>query len=257
MSDAQRKLERPPARRGARRGAGGGQGDVRPRPRRGHRRQRVGAGRRRHRGGHAVVALDYEAMTLDDLVVVDLDGEVVAGERSPTSREGRPPGDARRLPRGRSASCTATPSTPRCSRSPASPSPPPSTSSSSTSAATSRSASTTRGQRQAWRPRSRPTLGDRSAVLMANHGHGGRSARSVDDALHSAAGRRAQRRDHVGRPSCSAAWSELPEKARTDFAGVYDFIRNHMWNPDRRTGPVASVRIPVTNPLAGAACRSG
>jgi L-fuculose-phosphate aldolase len=22
---------------------------------------------------------------------------------------------------------------------------------------------------------------------------------------------------------------ELPEKARTDFAGVYDFIRNHMW----------------------------
>ena len=22
---------------------------------------------------------------------------------------------------------------------------------------------------------------------------------------------------------------ELPEKARTDFAGVYDFIRHHMW----------------------------
>src|SRR4029450_1464793 len=33
-------------------------------------------------------SLDYEAMVLEDLVVVDLDGAVVAGERSPTSEKG-------------------------------------------------------------------------------------------------------------------------------------------------------------------------
>src|SRR5262245_19603167 len=32
-------------------------------------------------------SIDYEAMTLDDLVVVDLDGSVVEGHRSPTSEK--------------------------------------------------------------------------------------------------------------------------------------------------------------------------
>src|SRR4029453_2867802 len=33
-------------------------------------------------------SLDYEVMELEDLVVVDLDGAVVTGERSPTSEKG-------------------------------------------------------------------------------------------------------------------------------------------------------------------------
>jgi len=40
--------------------------------------------------GHVVMtpsSLDYEAMTLDDLVVVDLEGKVLQGDRPPTSEK--------------------------------------------------------------------------------------------------------------------------------------------------------------------------
>ena len=102
-------------------------------------------------------SLSYEAMTLDDLVVVDLDGEVVSGDRSPTSekavhlcRAGRLPGGGRRgaLPR---------PLRLHVRGGPAGRSPPPSTSSWSTSAATCRCASTSDPAATAWARRWHPS----------------------------------------------------------------------------------------------------
>jgi L-fuculose-phosphate aldolase len=70
-------------------------------------------------------------------------------------------------------------------------------------------------------------LGDRSAALMANHGLV-TIGKTVEDALHSAL---------VVEHNAEIMWgarllggvSELPEKARTDFTGVYDFIRHQTW----------------------------
>lgn len=70
-------------------------------------------------------------------------------------------------------------------------------------------------------------LGDRSAALMANHGMVC-VGRSVDDALHSAL---------VVEHNAQIMWGAealggvvpLPEEARANFAGVYDFVRHHMW----------------------------
>jgi L-fuculose-phosphate aldolase len=70
-------------------------------------------------------------------------------------------------------------------------------------------------------------LGDRSAALMANHGMVC-VGKSVEDALHSAL---------VVEHNAHIMWGTyalggpvpLPDKARTDFTGVYQFVREHMW----------------------------
>jgi L-fuculose-phosphate aldolase len=70
-------------------------------------------------------------------------------------------------------------------------------------------------------------LRDRSAALMANHGLVS-IGKSVTDALHSAL---------VVEHNAEIVWgarllgtvAELPERARSDFAGVYDFVRQHTW----------------------------
>ena len=46
-------------------------------------------------------SVPYDTMTLDDLVVVDLDGTVVEGDAVPHHREGPPPLGAAPLPRAR------------------------------------------------------------------------------------------------------------------------------------------------------------
>ena len=67
-------------------------------------------------------SLDYRTMTLDDLVVCDLDGTVVEGTRGPTTEKALHLGALARTPTS-TPPCTATPSTARCSRSRASRSP--------------------------------------------------------------------------------------------------------------------------------------
>ncbi len=70
-------------------------------------------------------------------------------------------------------------------------------------------------------------LADRSAVLMANHGMLCVGS-SPDHALHAA-----QVAEHTARIVWGAARLgdpvELPEKARSDFAGVYSHLRSHTW----------------------------
>ena len=70
-------------------------------------------------------------------------------------------------------------------------------------------------------------LGDRSAALMANHGMVC-VGKSVDDALHSALVVEHNARIMWGSYALGGPVA-LPDKARTDFAGVYGFIRQHMW----------------------------
>ena len=65
-------------------------------------------------------SLDYATMTLDDLVVCDLDGNVVEGHRSPTTEKMLHLSALRTPPRRAARRCTATRSTARCSPSPAS-----------------------------------------------------------------------------------------------------------------------------------------
>jgi L-fuculose-phosphate aldolase len=171
-------------------------------------------------------SLDYEAMALDDLVVVDLDGAVVSGERSPTSEKSvhlaalaaHPDAGAVVHCHAKHASMFAVAhqpipaaidefvvyiggDVPVCDYHPSG--------SDSLAAAVA------------------VALGDRSAALMANHGLV-TIGRSVEDALHSAL---------VVEHNAEIVWGarvlggvvELPEKARSDFAGVYDFIRRHTW----------------------------
>jgi L-fuculose-phosphate aldolase len=171
-------------------------------------------------------SLDYEVMALEDLVVVDLDGAVVAGERSPTSEKGvhlaalaaHPEAGAVVHSHAKHASMFAVAheripaaidefvvyiggDVPVCEYHP--------------------SGSDELGVAVA------AALGDRSAALMANHGLV-TIGKSVEDALHSAL---------VVEHNAEIVWgarllggvSELPEKARSDFTGVYDFIRHQTW----------------------------
>ena len=70
-------------------------------------------------------------------------------------------------------------------------------------------------------------LADRSAALMANHGMVC-VGKSVDDAMHSAL---------VVEHNARIMWGSyalggpvpLPPEARANFAGIYDFVRKHMW----------------------------
>jgi L-fuculose-phosphate aldolase len=171
-------------------------------------------------------SLSYEAMTLDDLVQLTLDGEVVAGERSPTSEKALHLSTLALHPEvGAVVHCHAKYASmyavaqrpipaaidefvtfiggdvPVCTYH--------------------QSGSDGLAEEVASR------LGDRSAALMANHGMVA-VGKDVDDALHSAL---------VVEHNAQIMWGaealggpvELPEKARTDFANVYDFIRNHLW----------------------------
>ena len=171
-------------------------------------------------------SLDYEAMALDDLVVVDLDGAVVAGERSPTSEKGvhlaalaaHPEAGAVVHCHAKHASMFAVArqpipaaidefvvyiggDVPVCEYHPS-------------------------GQRRAGGRGgggARRSLGRAHGQPRAGHDRqvgGGRAALG--------AGRRAQRRDRVGRAAVGRR-VELPDKARSDFTGVYDFIRHQTW----------------------------
>ena len=171
-------------------------------------------------------SLSYEAMTLDDLVQLTLDGEVIAGDRSPTSEKALHLSTlAAHADVGGVVHCHAKYASmyavahqpipaaidefvtyiggevPVCDYH--------------------QSGSDGLAEEVAAR------LGDRSAALMANHGMVA-VGKNVEDALHSAL---------VVEHNAQIMWGaaalggvvELPEKARTDFKNVYDFIRNHMW----------------------------
>jgi L-fuculose-phosphate aldolase len=171
-------------------------------------------------------SLGYEAMTLDDLVVVDLDGHVVAGERSPTSEKGvhlaalaaHPEAGAVVHCHAKHASMFAVARQP-------------------IPAAIDEFVIYIGGDVpvcEYHQSGSDPlaaavaaALADRSAALMANHGLV-TIGKSVDDALHSAL---------VVEHNAEIMWgarllgavAELPDQARTDFTGVYDFVRHHTW----------------------------
>jgi L-fuculose-phosphate aldolase len=171
-------------------------------------------------------SLGYDVMTLDDIVVVDLEGTVVEGERSATSEKGLHLSCYTSFPEvqgvvhchAKYASMFAVAhrsipagidefivyiggDVPICEYQP--------------------SGSAHLG------PEVASKLGDRSAALMANHGMVC-VGKSVEDALHSAL---------VVEHNAQIMWgavalggvAPIPEQARQNFAGVYDFIRHHMW----------------------------
>lgn len=171
-------------------------------------------------------SLSYQAMTLDDIVLCDLEGTVVEGDRSPTSEKGLHLSCYSLYPEVRgvvhchakSASMFAVAhqpipagidefivyiggDVPICNYQP--------------------SGSEHLG------PEVASKLGDRSAALMANHGMVC-VGKSVDDALHSAL---------VVEHNAQIMWGAIalggvvpiPEKTQANFKGVYDFIRHQMW----------------------------
>jgi L-fuculose-phosphate aldolase len=71
-------------------------------------------------------------------------------------------------------------------------------------------------------------LRDRSAALMANHGMVC-VGKSVDDALHSALVVEHNARIMWG-ASVLGGIVDLPDRARDNFASVYGFVREHMWS---------------------------
>jgi L-fuculose-phosphate aldolase len=173
-------------------------------------------------------SLPYDGMTLDDLVVVDAEGAVVSGSRSPTSEVGV---HLAALARHREAAAVVHCHARHASMFAVAQRPIP--------AAVDefvvyvggdvpvcpyhQSGSDELGRAVA------AALDDVSAALMANHGLvtiGG----SVDDALHAAL---------VVEHNAHIVWGagllggvvELPDRARKDFAGVYDFTRHHLWRP--------------------------
>ncbi len=173
-------------------------------------------------------SLGYEEMTLDDLVVVDLDGEVVAGSRSATSEKGVHLAVLRAYPEvggvvhchARYASMYAVAGLP-------------------VPACIDEFVVYIGGDVPVGRYHPSGTeglaeeaarhLADRSAMLMANHGLVV-IGRSVDDALHSAL---------VVEHNAHIAWGAqqlggtvaLPAEAVRDFTGVYQFVRQHTWHP--------------------------
>ena len=67
-------------------------------------------------------------------------------------------------------------------------------------------------------------VGDRSAVLMANHGLFA-VGKNAADVLHVARAGGAHRRDRVGRDACSARSCRCPRPPSSTFAGYYRFGR--------------------------------
>jgi L-fuculose-phosphate aldolase len=173
-------------------------------------------------------SLGYEEMTIDDLVQVTLDGEVVSGERSPTSEKAVHLCAFAAYPEvGGVVHCHAKYASmyavahrpipaaidefivyiggavPVCDY----------------------FASGTDGLG----PEVASKLADRSAALMANHGLVA-IGKSVDDALHSAS---------VVEHNAQIFWGaeqlggvvELSEKDQRNFTGVYNYIREYTWMP--------------------------
>ena len=171
-------------------------------------------------------SLSYEAMTLDDLVVVDLDGEVVVGERSATSEKGVHLATLAAYPEvggvvhchARHASMYAVAHQP-------------------IPAAIDEFVVYIGGDVPvgAYQPSGSADLApevarllaDRSAMLMANHGMVA-IGKSVDDALHSAL---------VVEHNAQIMWGahqlggvvDLTPQAREQFNGYYRFIRENLW----------------------------
>jgi L-fuculose-phosphate aldolase len=171
-------------------------------------------------------SLSYEEMTLDDLVQVTLDAEVVSGHRSPTSEKGVHLSVYAAYPEvaavvhchARYASMFAVArqpvpaaidefivyiggDVPVCDY----------------------HASGTDGLG----PEVAAKLADRSATLMANHGLV-TIGKSVDDALHSALV--VEHNAHIfWGASALGGVVELPEKAAKDFTNVYRYIRDYTW----------------------------
>jgi L-fuculose-phosphate aldolase len=173
-------------------------------------------------------SLSYEAMGLDDLVVVDLEGNVVAGDRSPTSEKAvhlcamaaYPEVGAVVHCHARYASMFAVARLP-------------------IPAAIDEFVVYVGGDvpvceyfgsgSDGLGPEVASKLVDRSAALMANHGLVA-IGKSVDDALHSAL---------VVEHNAHIFWGarllggpvSLPDRVKRDFTNVYDYIRHNTWMP--------------------------
>jgi L-fuculose-phosphate aldolase len=168
----------------------------------------------------------YRAMTLEDLVVVDLDGEVVEGTRSPTSEKALHLECYRNYPEvqgvvhchARFASMFAVAHRP-------------------IPAGIDEFVIYIGGDVPCAEYRQSGTDGlavevashlkDRSAALMANHGMVC-VGKSVDDALHSALVVEHNAQIMWGAESLGGVVA-LPEKAVTDFTNIYGFVRGEMW----------------------------
>jgi L-fuculose-phosphate aldolase len=174
-------------------------------------------------------SLSYEDMTLDDLVVVDLDGNVVSGTRSATSEKGVHLAAFAAYPEvGGVVHCHAV----HASMFAVAHRPIP--------AAIDEfvvyiGGDVPCGEYQPSGSDALPIevakhLHDRSAVLMANHGLV-TIGKSVDDALHSAL---------VVEHNAKIMWGAqqlggvvgLPHKTIRDFTGVYQYIRGQTWVTD-------------------------
>ena len=171
-------------------------------------------------------SLAYDPMVLDDLVVVDLDGEKVAGERSATSEKSLHLACYRAHPEvkgvihahPRHASMFALVHQP-------------------IPAAVEEFVVFIGGEVRVCDYRTTGTdelaevvaagLGDRSATLMANHGMV-TVGKDVDDALHAAL---------VVEHNAHIVWGAralgelvpIPDEVNANFANVYDFVRKNMW----------------------------
>ena len=171
-------------------------------------------------------SLSYEDMTLDDLVVVTLDGEVVAGERSPTSEKGVHLASFAAYPEvGGVVHCHARyASMFAVARQPI-------------PAAIDEFVVYIGGEVPVCEYHGSGSgslaaevaskLGDRSATLMANHGLV-TVGKSVEDALHSAL---------VVEHNAHIFWGakllggviDLPDKEQRDFTNVYSYVREYTW----------------------------
>lgn len=178
-------------------------------------------------------SLSYEEMTIDDLVVVDLDGNVVAGSRSATSEKGVHLATFAAYPEVAGVvHCHAA----HASMYAVSHRPIP--------AAIDEfvvyiGGDVPVGEYQpsgsdALSAEVAKHLADRSAMLMANHGLV-TIGRSVADALHSAAVVEHNARIMFGAQQLGGVVG-LPHKAIRDFTGVYRYVREQTWNPE----PVAA-----------------
>ena len=174
-------------------------------------------------------SLGYEEMTLDDLVVVDLDGDVVAGTRSATSEKGVHLATFAAYPEvGGVVHCHAA----HASMYAVSHRPIP--------AAIDEFVVYIGGDVPCgeYHPSGSDLLSaevarhlhDRSAVLMANHGLV-TIGKSVDDALHSAMVVEHNAKIMFGAQQLGGVVG-LPHKAVRDFTGVYGYIRGQTWNPE-------------------------
>jgi len=174
-------------------------------------------------------SLGYDEMTLDDLVVVDLEGNVLSGTRSATSEKGVHLATLAAYPEvGAVVHCHA--------------------SYASMYAVAHRPIPAGIDEFVVYIGGDVPVgeyhpsgsdalsvevakhLADRSAMLMANHGLVA-IGKSVDDALHSAMVVEHNAKIMWGAQQLGGAVA-LPFKAVRDFTGVYNYVRGQTWNPE-------------------------